>query len=214
MARKSTGPADIERSGSDRRSFLKASGLAIVGSLTGRLRETTTRPDDWADLSLAEQLDAVREATAPYEQLDAMADDGYVSAKLPLYCGIGYHFDNESVWESPPQPTQPGSLFYVLSSDGQLALGGAEYLFVTDKDDEGNPTNPKPDLFNDENEPLDEEPLAGTREADSWELIEDPATGKFVWNLHAWVHIDNPDGVFRSRNPDLEEMPGCVQPPE
>lgn len=197
----------------DRRTLLKASGLAIVGSSTGRLQETTTRPDDWEDLSLAEQLATVRKATEPYKQFDAVADDGYVSAKLPLYCSLGYHFDKESVWEQPPQPTQPGSLFYLLSDDGQFKLGGAEYLFLTDKDDEGNPTKPQPNMFNDEDEPLDEKPLAGTREAESWESIEDPATGKFIWDLHVWVHIENPDGLFEPRHPDFAEMPGCVEPP-
>lgn len=213
MTRKHTSPEGIEQVGSNRRSFLKASGLAIVGGSTGRLQETTPRPADWEELSLAEQLDEVREATAPYERFDAMGDAGYVSAKLPLYCGLGYHFDKESLWEKPPQPTQPGSLAYVLSADGQLTLGAAEYLFVTDKDDEGNPADPEPDVFNDEAEPLDEQPLSGTRESDGWELVEDPATGKFVWSLHAWVHVDNPDGVFHPSNPDFEEMPGCVQPP-
>lgn len=212
MTRKRTGQIDTKHFGGNRRSFLKASGLAIVGSSTGRLQEMTTQSDDWEDLPLAEQLATVREATAPYKQL-AAADDGYVSANIPLYCGLGYHFDNERVWEQPPQPTRPGSLAYGLSADGQLRLGAAEYLFITDKDDEGNPTDPKPDVFNDEDEPLEEPPLAGTREADGWELIEDPATGKFVWTLHAWVHIDNPDGVFHPSNPDLKDMPGCVQPP-
>lgn len=213
MSRKRAAPTGIERFGSDRRWFLKASGLAIVGSSTGRLHEKTTQPDGWDDLSLAEQLDTVREATAPYKQPDAVADDGYVSAELPLYCGLGYHFDNESVWENPPQPTQPGSLAYVLSADGQFTLGAVEYLFVTDRDDEDNPADPQPEVFNDDDEPLDEKPLAGTREADGWELIEDPATGKFVWTLHAWVHVDNPNGVFHPSNPDFADMPGCVQPP-
>lgn len=211
MAQKRTVLTGTGNNGSNRRSFLKASGVALLGSPTGRQQETTTQADSWETLSLAEQLERVRETTAPYKQLDAMAADGYVSSTR-LYCGLGYFFDKASILEQPPQPPQPGSLFYVLSADGQLTLGGAEYFLITNKDDEGNPTDPKPDVFNDEDEPLEEKPLAGTREADGWALVDDPASEKLIWALQVWVHLDNPDGVFSHRNPNFNEMPGCVPP--
>lgn len=31
-----------------------------------------------------------------------------------------------------------------------------------------------------------------------------------IYGLHVWVHEDNPDGVFAPRNPDFEDMPGCI----
>ena len=179
-----------------------ATGAAFLGGGSG---VALALPSGWSDLSLKEQLKAVRKATIPYKRLEEMDRAGYVSANIPLFCSEGYHFDKVSLWNEL-DPEQPGSLFYVIDEGGKLKLGGVEFLLHTDLGDPG----PKPDLFNDEGEPPNGSPLLGTSEEEGWHLITDPATGFAVWDLHVWVHEKNPLGVFSLPNPRFADMPGCV----
>lgn len=196
-----------------RRDVLKtgAASVALVvgGGLVGSV---TATPAGWDDRSLEQQLRYLRTRTRPYRKLSAADRDGYVSAALPLYCGMGYHFDKESVWEgeNAPDPSTPGSLFYALSESDRLDLVGVEYLLVTELDGDGEPNDPMPNVFNDKPENADEKPLYGTTEADGWELITDPATGFTVWDLHVWLHEDNPLGVFHPTHPKYADLPTCV----
>lgn len=196
-----------------RRDVLKAGGagvaLAVGGGLAGAVAAT---PVGWDDRSLEQQLKYLRTRTKPYRKLSAADRDGYVSAALPLYCGMGYHFDKESAWEgeNAPDPSTPGSLFYALNEADRLVLVGVEYLLITELDADGEPKDPMPNVFNDEPENVDEKPLYGTAEADGWELITDPATGFTVWDLHVWLHEDNPLGVFHPTHPAYDDLPTCV----
>jgi hypothetical protein len=81
---------------------------------------------------------------------------------------------------------------------------------MTDLDENEDPVDPMPDLFNDESEPLERPPLGGTAEADGWNLFRDPTTGVVFWDLHVWVHERNPEGVFSLPNPNYADIPGCV----
>lgn len=195
-----------------RRQLLKtgafATGVALVGGASG---SAVALPADWEELSLKEQLRVVRRATTPYKRLEEMDAAGYVSANLPLVCSEGLHFDKLSLWEDGVlDPENPESLFYMVNDGGKLVLGGAEFILVTELDENDEPVAPKPDLFNDEDEPLDSAPLLGTSEADGWIPIVDPATGFAIWDLHVWVHEKNPLGVFSLPNPRFADMPGCV----
>lgn len=197
----------------NRRRLLQA-GIA-TSAIAGRggtgLASARPLDEDWDSLSLREQLRIVRKATQPYKQLRNMARAGYVSSPIPLFCSEGYHFDNLALWETPEvDPRRPEALFYMLRDSGKLTLGGAEYIVVTELDEQGNPLHPKPDLFNDETVSLDGDPLNGLSEADAWHLIVDPASGLVIWDLHVWVHEENPEGVFSLPNPRFADMPGCV----
>lgn len=194
-----------------RRKLLKASAVAAgVGLVTGSGSALAT-PTGWDDLPLKQQLSVAQRATKHYKHLDAMDEAGYVSASLALLCSEGYHFDNETLWESNElDPERPESLFYMLHRNGKLSLGGSEFIVVTELDEEGEPVDPKPDLFNDDDEPVDGDVLRGVSEEDGWMLIEDPATGLVIWDLHVWLHEYNPAGVFSLPNPRFEDMPGCV----
>lgn len=205
----------IDRTGLDvdRRRLLKA-GVATsaiaAGGATG-LATATSVDEGWDDLSLDEQLRTVRKATQPYGRLERMDEAGYASAPIPLVCREGYHFDNVELWESGElDPENPQSLFYVVDGNGTLGLGGAEFVLPTELDENDEPVDPKPDLFNDGTEPLEGDPLRGTPEEDGWILIEDPASGLHIWDLHVWVHERNPDGVFSLPNARFADMPGCV----
>lgn len=209
VQRERTSP-DSNRFEITRRRLLNAgiatAGIAAAGGAAGTV---TAQPTGWDDLSLHEQLKVVRDATRPYKRLRAMDEAGYVSTPLPLVCGLGYVFDNLEFWEDPLDPRNPESLFYVLNSGGKLKLAGVEFILVTDRGADGSPVDPMPNLFNDEGVSPEDALLRGTSEADSWILIDDPASGLTLWVLHVWVHETNPDGVFNPRNPRFEAMPGC-----
>lgn len=200
------------------KSGLVTSTVLATGGVTGLATggtagHTAAHPtDDWDDLSLKEQLKVVRKATQPYRDLDTMAGAGYVSSPIPLFCSEGYHFDNLANWGTAQlDPENPESLFYVLNPGGKLVLGGAEYIVVTELDENADLVDPEPDLFNDESEPVEDDPLRGTTESDGWHVIEDPASGLVLWDLHVWIHEDNPAGVFSLPNPRYADLPGCVE---
>lgn len=197
----------------DRRRLLKTGIVTTTiaaGGVSGLVTARSSE-DEWDERPLDEQLNVVREATQRFEQLETMAEAGYVSASIPLVCSEGLHFDNAALWESGElDPENPQSLFYMVDEGGRLDLGGAEFVLPTELDEDGDPEVPKPDLFNDESEPLEGDPLRGTPEEDGWILIEDPATGMHIWDLHVWVHETNPEGVFSLPNRRFADMPGCV----
>lgn len=199
-------PLDINRRRLLKTSVVTAS-LAAAGGVTGNV---TAREDDWDDLTLRKQLNVVRKATQPYKMMRNLDEAGYVSIPLPIVCSEGLHFDNLENWETPLEPEHPESLFYVVTDGGTLKLGGAEFILLTDVDGSGDPVDPKPDLFNDEDEPVEKPPLRGTTEEDGWHLFHDTATGVTFWDLHVWVHERNPEGVFNLPNPRYADMPGCV----
>lgn len=204
-------PPDENHLDINRRQLLKAG--VITGSIaaTGGLAETVTaRSTNWDDLTLRQQLNVVRKATQPYKRMENMDKAGYVSAPLPVLCSEGYHFDKITLWDSQIDPERPESLFYVVNEGGNLTLGGVEYILLTDLDENQNPVDPMPDLFNDEDEPLERPPLRGTREEDGWNLFRDTTTDLVFWDLHLWVHERNPEGVFSLPNPRYAGMPGCV----
>lgn len=196
----------------NRRRLLEA-GIATTaiaaGGVSG-IAAAEPSEDDWDDLTLRQQLNAVRKATNPYKQLENMGDAGYVSSPIPVVCSEGYHFDKLPLWDDQLDPERPESLFYMVNEGGKLKLGGAEFILITDLDENGDPVDPMPDLFNDEGESLERPPLRGTAEADGWNLFRDTETGTVFWDLHVWVHERNPEGVFSLPNPRYADIPGCV----
>jgi hypothetical protein len=92
-------------------------GMGLAG---GGTASAVARPSDWDDGSLREQLNVVREATAPYKRLAAMNPAGYVSPNLPPICNEGLHFDDLSLWEDGVlDPEHPESLFYMVNDEGE-----------------------------------------------------------------------------------------------
>ena len=210
-------PTESDRPPTDGRLDINRRRLLKVGVLTASIAATrsatgtvTARSDDWDDLTLRQQLNVVRKATQPYKRLENMAEAGYVSSPIPVACSEGYHFDKIPLWDGQIDPEQPESLFYMIGEGGTLKLGGAEFILITELDENGDPVDPMPDLFNDECETLESPPLRGTAEEDGWTLFRDTETGLVFWDLHVWVHERNPEGVFSLPNPRYANMPGCV----
>lgn len=177
-----------------RRSVLKTTGGALLfGVATG----SASAGDD----RLSEQLNAVREMTRKYRDIETARDDGY-GAVSPYVPGMGFHFA-----DGPPFGTDledPGVLVYFTNgsynpdpgeehdpaNDDDLVLGAVEWLVPGNQED-----NP-PDIFDDEASHRD----LRVTEAEGWHFEhEEGFTG-----LHAWLHRGNQAGVFHPTNPTIE----------
>lgn len=150
---------------------------------------------------LSRQLNAVRAATRKYKDIETAREDGY-GAVSPYVPGMGFHFA-----DGPPFGTAlqaPGVLVYVTNGsykpdpgaehdpdhDDDLILGAAEWIVRGDQEE-----NP-PEIFNDEATPRN----LKVTEAEGWHFEE--AQG--FTGLHAWVHRNNPAGVFHHTNPTID----------
>lgn len=184
-----------------RRTVLKVAGITGVAAGTFAGRGSASKvcseveivePDGWGEMSLKKQLKLVEDETKAYRKPAEAAAAGYENTGL-LGCKHGFSYDKTrgEDFGCKVHPLEPEIITYLLSKT-KLELGAVEY--VVDGDVEDDP----PDLFNDDGEDLE------TTEADGW-VAAGPGT-----SLHVWVHEDNPEGVFARRNPDFDDMPGCI----
>jgi hypothetical protein len=143
-----------------------------------------------------DQLAPLRNAIAPYHDLDKAKAAGYVT-ELPQTDAFGggtciangavgamgiHQLDNRpnGRLDATLDPVNPEALLYERRNDGTLKLTGVEYIVA-----EQTPTGaavPRPSLYG--------EPFADTNLA----RFGDPSTN--VWTLHAWVFKPNPGGMF------------------
>ena len=160
-------------------SVLVGTGWLTAGSASAAAGGSS--PDQFAATTLRELAQA-RAATARYHDVaDALAD-GYVRVS-PFVPGEGFHYTKGSLVDCTFDPEQPESLHYAFRPNGtDLKLVGVEYLVPT----ACSPSVP-PDGF--------------TGDADEWE--QERPGGVSVWNLNAWIWLNNPDGIFAERNPLL-----------
>lgn len=153
---------------------------------------------------LTQQLNAVRQATKKYRDLETARNDGYadISGYVP---GMGFHFaddgpfgtelrnppvivyfTNENYNPAPGDPHDP-------AHDDDLILGAVEFLVPGDQ------TEKKPDIFADEDSPRN----LKVSEEHGWHYDNPPGLPDFT-ALHAWVHRGNPAGVFHPTNPTID----------
>ena len=181
-----------------RRSVLKTLGGAVV------LGSVAANPAGAETASLSHQLNTVRSLTRKYRDIETARDHGYF-ALSPYVPGMGFHFANSV----PPFGTDlenPGVLVYYTNGsynptpgdphddghDDDLILGGVEWLVP------GNQEADPPNIFDDE---LSSRTLLTTEE-EGWHHEEE---GELSFTgLHAWVHRNNPEGVFHHTNPTVD----------
>lgn len=156
---------------------------------------------------LSQQLNAVRQATKKYRDIETARADGYVAIS-PYVPGMGFHFAKLDEDGNPaPFGTElenPGVLVYYTNGsynpdpfeehdpahDDDLILGAVEYLVPGDQEDD------PPNIFNDEDSPRN---LKVTEE-EGWHFESQEG----FTALHAWVHRGNPAGVFHPTNPTID----------
>lgn len=177
-----------------RRNVLKAIGAGVIGAgFSGTAS---------ADSPLSPELNAVRETTRQYRDIEVARDDDYVpiTGYVPE---MGFHFSDRT----PPfgeDPQDPPVLVYFTNDsynpspgdehdpdrDEDLILGAVEYII------RGDQTDDPPNIFNDE----DSNRNLKLSEEEGWQYNDH---GEFT-ALHAWVHRGNPAGVFHPTNPTID----------
>lgn len=123
------------------------------------------------------ELDRARQATLRYADVSQAIADGYVDINVVMP-NMGRHFMKQSLVDERFEIDKPELLVY--SPEGsQLKLVAVEYAVPLDRSAEA--------------------PAGFTSTDDVW----DRNAGFQLWLLHAWVHRDNPSGVFNSTNPSV-----------
>lgn len=125
----------------------------------------------------AAELARVRNATAKYHVLEEAEADGYISID---FCepGEGCHWLNPSLVDGTFDPEHPEILLYAQDENGKLQLVAVEYVV-----------------------PLGAslaEPAGFTGDSDLW---REDTEGAGLWELTAWIWLNNPNGLFEQHNP-------------
>lgn len=145
-------------------------------------------------------LAALRNATAPFHDIDAAVAAGY-SVEVADLAGItciadpngagtmGIHYLNPALLDDSVNATTPELLIYAPAANGGLKLIAVEYLVLKAAWEEANgPGASPPELF-----------------GEHFHLI--PAGNRYglpdFYELHAWVWKPNPSGMFFEWNPQV-----------
>jgi len=123
------------------------------------------------------QLEAVRQATARFLDIDQALAEGYVDIGV-FFPNMGWHYLKPELLDATFDATHPELLVYADDPcGGPRRLVAVEYAV--------------PFAL------ADKAPAGFAGKADAWS-----ANAAFeLWTLHAWVFEFNPDGVFAAYNP-------------
>ena len=139
---------------------------------------------------LPPELQAVRAATAKYNDVNVALADGYVPAS-PCEASpagtMGIHYFNPQLAGPGVDPLHPEVLLYLPNGKGSVKLVGVEY-FQADADQNLDTHDDRPFLFG--------------------QGFQGPMLGHnpqmpIHYDLHVWVHEANPAGVFAQWNPAI-----------
>jgi hypothetical protein len=141
-----------------------------------------------------QQLAQVRQATAKYHDVNVALADGFVPTPHciaePGLGGMGIHYINPPrLMDTEVNILEPEILLYA-EVGGELKLIGVEYWFSIGAPDTPvpNPAPPAPVIFG--------RPLDGPMPA------HEPGQPPH-YDLHAWVWMANPSGIFAPFNPNV-----------
>jgi hypothetical protein len=125
---------------------------------------------------------AVKSQTARFHAVKQAEKAGYVQTSecvaIPVG-GMGFHYAKFSLVDPVFDPMNPEALVYAPDENGKLHLVAVEYIVINTG------TNTRPSF--------------GSQLFDINGVPGLPAH----WSLHAWVHKDNPLGMFMPFNPDV-----------
>jgi hypothetical protein len=136
-------------------------------------------------------VEAVRQATVPYQDATAAEAAGYAPmlgcVSGPQSGAMGEHYMNGAlIGDGVLDASQPEALLYAPQADGTVQLAGVEYLVLADAWDASHDGPPILDgqLFNYVGAP---------------NRYRNPA----FYELHVWAGQDNPNGMFADFNPTV-----------
>ncbi len=168
----------------------------------------STQLSDAAAAELIAQLDIAREATAKYEDINVALADGYVQTTVHVP-NMGAHFLNADLaGDGIFDPAKPEILIYETDGTGWKLIA-LSYVIPTQLAGERHPEAFAGDL---DNWHVHFSLCLGSA-AITRSMVEDDclaAGGSFLpqygWMIHAWVHKDNPLGIFAMWNPLVEPV--------
>jgi hypothetical protein len=136
-------------------------------------------------------LAQVRQATAPYQNINVAAQAGWVGRDPFCVSGpdrgaMGIHVANPALISgNQPEVSKPQILIYEPQADGSMVLVGVEYVVIADAWDAAHPQGPAPSV-------------GGQM------MLKFPAPNMFnmpsIYVLHAWAWRNNPVGNFAMWN--------------
>jgi len=164
--------------------------LSILSCSNDRVEEIETIETYDFKLEKAEtwegQIELLTKAMRRFHNFNVAIAQGYVQVS-PLVPGMGIHYAKPEYVDLNFEILKPEILVYHPDENGDMQFVAAEYLIpVEDCIPNGDYTPPVVGFLGDQ---------------DHWHL-NCTAGG---WTLHAWVGLENEDGVFASFNPALLE---------
>lgn len=156
--------------------------LCLLSGILGFLLNSCSDHDDNQPLEAWEiELEQVKTATAKYADFQVAVNEGRfdVSGYVP---NMGYHYLNPMLIDGTFDLLNPEFILYVPDENGIMQMVAIEYGVLPD--DPANPGNP---------------PEGFTGNFDEWHFNE--MIGE--WQLHVWIGLDNPDGIFAPFNPAI-----------
>lgn len=185
----------------NRRTVLRTLGAGVGAAALAGCTDALQGSSPFED-----ELDEVRSATADYTDAATAYDDGFVvpgpDGPIPLedvqdeghsVCGMGFHFGNRDRFGST-ELTEPAVLVYGVDADDNFVLGAVEWVVPKT----GEYESATPDVFENDDD------------AEEWETLPTPEEQPDMWTLHAWVHVENPDGPLAPTTSDERFHPeGC-----
>lgn len=129
-----------------------------------------------------QELARLRAAVARYHNFKNALADGYTIDASGYVSHMGHHYLKASLVDGTFELERPEFLIYIPGPNGRWRFVGVEYaVSILDI------TNPQP------------APEGFSGDADVW-VINNAFK---IWTLHAWVGLNNPDGIFASHNPRI-----------
>ena len=157
--------------------------LAGIACLAVVLAMVPPATADELSAQARKEIAAARAATARYHDINAALADGYIDVSFCMP-NMGFHYARpDLIGDGVFDPSQPEILVYAPSPTAKkMRLVALEYAVPL---------------------PLSDDPPEGFDGLfDFW--FED--LGFDLWTLHAWVWLQNPDGIFAKNNPSRVEV--------
>ena len=125
-----------------------------------------------------QQLAQARSATAKYHDIEQAEADGYVNINV-YESGEGLHYVNFALVDGTFDPERPEVLLYApVPHENRMELVAVEYVVPLSLSSTA--------------------PAGFTGDADVW---RENSEGLGLWELNAWIWLNNSNGIFAFHNP-------------